>query len=165
MFYLGQSFKDAGIYNDALKCYDERIKMGGWSEEVYFAMYQKVNCLIKLNKSFEEIIAEGTKAYQFRPIRAEVLYSLIKYFRETKKYHLGYMYSKTASTIKQPKDILFVDTSIYKYKILDELALCSYWIGNYKESKEVCDYLLTLDLSEKDKQRIEQNRKFANDKL
>ena len=47
----------------------------------------------------------------------------------------------------------------------NELGVCSFWIGSYKESFDICDKLLKMDIPEDDKSRIKENREFAREKL
>lgn len=39
-FYLAQTLKDVGRYAESIEWYKERIKDGGWYEEVFYAKYQ-----------------------------------------------------------------------------------------------------------------------------
>ena len=40
VFYLAQSYFDLGDFANARKWYARRVEMGGWDEEVFFAMYR-----------------------------------------------------------------------------------------------------------------------------
>ena len=40
MFYLAQSYRDAGDFELALRYYKKRVEMGGWSEEIWYSLYQ-----------------------------------------------------------------------------------------------------------------------------
>jgi glycosyltransferase involved in cell wall biosynthesis len=39
-FYLGQTLKDVGKYEESISWYNERIKDKGWAEEIYYAKFQ-----------------------------------------------------------------------------------------------------------------------------
>ena len=39
-FYLGQSYRSMGDLVNARKWFARRAEMGGWDEEVYYAMYE-----------------------------------------------------------------------------------------------------------------------------
>ena len=141
-FYLGQSYKDAGKFEKAIEAYDKRISMGRWVEEHYFSIYQKAHCYVGLgdwNKAHETFL----EAHDFRPERAEPLYEIAKYYRENKKYALGYLYSKHASEIDLPKeDILFVSKDVYDWKIWDERSICAFYMRKRAEAFNISCLLL-----------------------
>lgn len=63
-------------------------------------------------------------------------------------------------------DRLFVDEGIYTWKMLDEFAIATYWVGRYDASRDACKQLLKTEaLPPNDRKRIEQNLQFANDRL
>ena len=65
--------------------------------------------------------------------RCEHLYEIAKYYLENNDFESGYKYAKLGSTIKFPEDqTLFLDRDVYDWKILDELAISSYYIGKYE---------------------------------
>lgn len=47
-FYLGQTLKDLGEYTESIRWYDERIKDGGFPEEVFYSRYMQGSCLEKM---------------------------------------------------------------------------------------------------------------------
>ena len=64
------------------------------------------------------------------------------------------------------QDILFIDRSIRDYRLKDELAVCSYWVGEYEESLRLNEELLENPLISKiDKKRITENKEFAENKI
>ena len=164
MFYLGQSYMNAGNPEQAIIAYDKRIAAGGWAEEVFYSLLQKARCMISLDKDFGDIMETCLKAYHVRPSRAESLHELVRYCRLNGRNYTGYMIGKFAKQIPLPtKDILFVDPYVYKYQILDEFSICAYWIGRYQESFDICTQLLTTEIP--DKKRIQTNLDFAKGKL
>jgi tetratricopeptide (TPR) repeat protein len=55
VFYLAQSLKDTGKFKDAIKRYKQRIKMGGWYEEVWYSYYMISKCWLLLkDENMEE---------------------------------------------------------------------------------------------------------------
>lgn len=56
----------------------------------------------------------GLKAYKFRPLRMESLYTLVKFFRIKEKYHKAWEYYKMSRAVEYPKsDMLFIDGFAY----------------------------------------------------
>jgi glycosyltransferase involved in cell wall biosynthesis len=141
-FYLGQSYKDGRNYEKAIEAYDKRISMGRWIEEHYFAIFQKAHCYLELGDwtKAHEIFLE---AHNLRPERAEPLYEIAKYYRENKKFALGYVYAKAASEIDLPKgDILFVSKDVYDWKSWDERSVCAFYLGKHSEAFNISVLLL-----------------------
>ena len=62
-------------------------------------------------------------------------------YRERKQYALAHLFASKAISIPRPDDILFLDTTTYDWRTLDEYAVASYWTGNYKESAAACEKL------------------------
>jgi hypothetical protein len=61
---------------------------------------------------------------------------------------------------------LFIDKTIYDYKIADELSICAYWVGAYQESFDLCEALLKNPaLPQEYIERIQANLQFAADQL
>ena len=121
-------------------------------------------CLSKLKSDFP--IHELVQAHEFRPSRVEAIYEIIKHYREEGYYDIAYSLCKRQLAKPRSQDILFIDKSIYDYKLIDELAVCAYWVGEYEES-----FILNRQLLENPylpaffKERIEENQKFAESKM
>jgi len=164
LFYLAQSLFDLGRHKKALKSYQSRIEIGGWEEEVYYSMFKKALCLKFIKPHFP--INELVQAHEFRPSRPEAIYEIIRHYREAGNYDIAYSLCKRQLSKPKSKDILFIDKSIYDYKMADELAVCSYWVGEYEESFRVSQELLkNPHLPLIFRERIENNKKFAENKM
>ncbi len=165
-FYLAQSYRDAGIIDKAYKNYLKRARMEGWPEENFVAQYQAGVLAIRLNKPYPEVLELLLNAYEKRPSRGtEPLHQLAAYCRQKNGYAQAYMFAKTGSEIPYPADMLFVEKDTYEWRILDELSIAAYWTGRYLESKNLCEKLLSMNLSETDTTRIKMNLDFAIQKL
>jgi glycosyltransferase involved in cell wall biosynthesis len=166
MFYLAQSYRDAGKYKLAIKNYEKRVAMGGWDQEIFWSLYQiaKMQQILQLDPSV--FISSFFKAFVYRDSRVEPLYYVINYYRMHNNYSLGYYFAKLAVSIPYPKDILFVEDWIYKYGILLELSICAYWIEKYEESKAISEKILKIsDLPQNVRTVVENNLKFAIQKI
>lgn len=151
LFYLAQSYKDVGQWDKAFKTYKKRAEMGGWNEEVYYCYYQMVNAQIYLVK--QGLNTEGDmleylmKSIEVNPERVEALYSVIRHYRITEKYRKAIVYSEYALSVTYPlNQKLFIERDIYTWKLLDEISICQYWIGNYQECKSNCNKLINSGL-------------------
>ena len=165
VFYLAQSYRDAGELRLALKWYQERVKLGGWDEEVWHSLFQ-VAVLHERLGDWSQALPAYLAAYDYRPARLEPLYELSRYYRERGKYAVAHLYAAAAFDRPVPSDILFLDESVYAWRILDEYAVSAYWLGKFDESLRVNDRLLTEGkLPESERARIEKNRDFCIAKL
>ena len=112
-FYLGQSLKDVGRFEEAIKCYKRRIEVGGWEEEVWYSFYQIGKCYHAMN-NIEKLESWMQRAWKRRPWRAEPLHYLTNYFRQASEHHKAYHYYLKGKDIPYPKDdLLFVEHSVY----------------------------------------------------
>ncbi len=129
VFYLAQTLKDTGKFEDAIKMYKKRISMGGWYEEVWYSHYMIGKCWLFLNNE-EKFETWMNKAYKYRRERAEPIYDLTKYFREVGQQIKSYHYYDIGSKIPTPKnDLLFIENNIYeKYLFEYELSIIHYYV-------------------------------------
>lgn len=127
-FYLAQTYKDIGNYQKAIDLYFKRIKMGECEEEIWYCYYMISKCWKYLNKT-KLFIKYALKAYNYRPTRAESIYSLTKYFRKIKDYENSYKYYKIGEVIKYPNDILFIEKNVYMYLFEYEYTILQYYLN------------------------------------
>jgi glycosyltransferase involved in cell wall biosynthesis len=151
VFYLAQSYKDVGQWDKAFEAYKKRASMGGWPEEVYYCYYQMVNAQIYLSK--QGVNTEGAmleylmKGIEVNPERVEALYAVIRHYRTTQQYTKAMVYARHGLMISYPyNQKLFIEKDIYDWKLLDEISICQYWVGDYWECRSNCKKLLTSGL-------------------
>ena len=144
-FYLAQSYFDSQQYEKSLDAYSKRAELGGWEEEVFYAMYRVAMIKAILDHPWPDIQQAFLDAYEFRPHRAEPLYQLSRCYRQIHdRPRLGFIYAKMAAEISYPHDdILFVQDDVYKYGVLDELAATAFYAGKphlgYSATKKLLD--------------------------
>lgn len=166
VFYLAQSYRDAGDSESAIKNYEKRATMGGWDQEVFYSKLQIAKLQEKLKMDPHIIEKSYLAAYQYRPIRAEPLCYLARFYRLQNDYEKAYQIAKKGLSIKQPGDNLFVDSSVYQYSLLFECSISSYYVGEYEESQKLCKQLLAMpNLPQNYRESVEGNIVFANTKL
>jgi tetratricopeptide (TPR) repeat protein len=165
IFYLAQTYFDMGEFLKSIECYKKRADAGGFDEEIYYSWYRIGAAYQRLGDE-KEMLNAFLKAYNLRPTRIEPLYELASYYRTVEKYHSGYMFAKMSSMVNYPEDVLFIAKNVYEWKRWDELAICAYWIGSYKESYDI--YFMLLDgslIPEDHLERVKKNMAYAKDKL
>lgn len=142
-FYLAQSYRDAGEPAKAYAHYQQRADMGGWVEEAYVARCEQGRMAIVLGHAHHDVLRIFMDAWQMRPVRAEALWYAARYCREHKRFAEGYLFALAGKDIPLPDDVLFVQREAYEWRLLDELAVNAYWIGQYRVSEEACQRLLS----------------------
>jgi glycosyltransferase involved in cell wall biosynthesis len=167
MFYLAQSYTDIGDYPKGIEWYTKRINAGGWYEEIYYSYYRIGKIHELMNSPWPDIEKAYMAAWKFLPSRAEPLYELAKYCRNHEMHERGYKFAKIGSTIPFPQDqMLFISQNVYKYEIIDEMAICAYYIGKYNECINICERIIKDGhIPECQIPRIQKNIEFAKNKL
>ena len=163
-FYLAQTCRDLGKYNQSYALYLSRTTMGAWDEEVWFSLYQVALALERMRKPESEIVNAYLTAYEFRPSRAEALYQLARYYRGLGKNSLAFLFSEKAVCIPKPDDRLFVEIEVYTWKSIDEMAVSAYQLGDYRLCASGCQMIINR-VPEDQLLRIKDNLKFALEKL
>jgi tetratricopeptide (TPR) repeat protein len=141
-FYLAQTYRDLGNLPRAIEHYEERLKMGGWEEEIWYSMYQ-IGCLQqRLGMAWMIVLHRFLDAHQLRPSRAEALYRVAKYYRETGQYRLGHLFAKAVLNVPEPDDLLFIERTVYEYELRLEYALCCFHLGVKHEAASAAEQIL-----------------------
>ena len=129
MFYLANSFRDLRKWKEAEVWYLERIKAGGWREEVTCSFEELGRCY-EMMKRPEQAIDTWIAGYEWDPSRAECLYNAVRLLRERGRNRVAWQLCKAANAIPYPKDdLLFVKRRVYELLIPYEVSLLAYY-GN-----------------------------------
>jgi len=163
VFYLAQSYRDGGVYDRALENYERRASMGGWDEEVYISLYWVANIKKILGKPKEEIIDSYMRAWEFRPIRLEALYNLIRFLIEEKRFNYAFALSTVAMRSPACNDVLFIEEEIWRWRMADEYSVLCYYTGNFTEAynsaKRLSESKFYDIIPDNEKERIQKNIK------
>lgn len=170
-FYLGQSYMCAGEYKKSIKAYKERIKRGGWQEEIFMSKYNIGLCYKRLScslydtsiniKYYKQSLFYLNDSYEYRPTRVEGLYEAAKFCRELGDYDKAYGYIKKGIDISIPNDVLFVMTRGYLWGFNFELTIICYFLNKYDEGLNACEKLLSQnDLPDDIKLQVQKNSQF-----
>ena len=161
VFYTAQSYHDSATLPDnreeneerlrrSMKYYQERInRLDGYEEERFYSQFRIGTIMKVLEKPWAEVHQALLKAYAMEPLRAEPIKVIIDHYLSTSEWHMAYVYSKFARSTfhgnnPYPARLLFVDESLYNWKLLEShAAACIY--TNRKEEGKVCyDEILKL---------------------
>jgi len=169
VFYMAQSYRDAGMNERALEGYQRRVDLGGWAEEVYISKYWIANLKQKMGKPDEEIIDSYLQAWEYRPNRIESLYHLIKFLGTRKRYALAFALASIGMKTGPCSDILFVEEEVWRWRMPDEYAVLCFYNGNAKEAYKTTKVLMESQffntISQVDQDRIKKNMEFYEQAL
>jgi glycosyltransferase involved in cell wall biosynthesis len=141
VFYLAQSYRDAGKPHEAMQLYERRVGMRGWDEETWYSLYQLGRLQEAILGDFRIGYFTLLQAYQIRPTRLEPIYPIVRFFNEHKQYHLAYNLARLITEVGYPPDILFVERPIYEYLLAYEYAICCHQTGRTEESIRIIQLL------------------------
>jgi len=169
-FYLANSYMNMGDYRNAIETYKERIRLGGWFEEVWYSYYNIGICYKNL-KDMPNAIYYWLEAYQYFPKRIDNLYEIVHYYRNEGKNNVAYMYYVAAlqQLLANPNaDYLFMKKSIYDYELDYEMSIIGYYCNpnNYYDLTKVsCKVLNCAYIPEWVRRNVLSNYKFYSKKL
>lgn len=131
-FYCARSYRDAGLYQEALSWFKKRaVITDGWSEEAYYSCLEIAQIYENEGKALEgrEYLE---KAIQINPNRAEAWSQLAKLYREAGQHHIAFAYAYMAKDLELNPDSLFSWNRVYDYWIPFELLENGVKIGNFE---------------------------------
>jgi hypothetical protein len=142
----------------------------GSAEETYVEQLAVARRALEFEEPEDVVLHEYLEAFNLRPTRVEPLHDLARYFRRKKQYGKAYVFARTGVEIEQPSDSLSVSQDVYDWRMLDELSVAAYWVGDYASAKEACETVLarvqgSLSVPAEDLSRIEENLAHALKKL
>ena len=166
VFYLAQSYRDAGEYQSALQNYQRRVAMGGWREEVWYALYQIAQIKQLLGAAWPEVMESYLAAWQFQPDRAGPLFRIAIYYQSQQLYHLSHLFLSRAMQLAAPgPHRLFVERTLYEYRIALEYAVACYYVGKHEEAVATNNRLLESGMLPPELvDQVVRNRQFSLDK-
>jgi tetratricopeptide (TPR) repeat protein len=170
-FLLAQAYREAGRLEQALAAYRKRVSIALGSDEERFVAQLEVGRLsVRLDAPEAAVLGELLRAYNLRPLRAEPLYELARYYRMRKGHAMATLFAKAGVETPRPDDRLFVVESVYTWQMLDELGAAALLAGDYVSAKEACQTLLErveggLAIPPEDSRRIRECLAQASAKL
>ncbi len=172
VFYLAQSYRDAGTpenHKKSLEWYTKRSEMlNGFWEEIYFSLLMCGSLKGSLQYPVHEILEAYRICGKANPHRAEHLIPIILHYHSVKEFDVAYIYSshamKFAGKSPFPNSSLFIDPSIYLWKIYDMHSLSCYYSGRMEEAKDTFRKLWKAlekgEVPQSEHARLTENKKF-----
>jgi glycosyltransferase involved in cell wall biosynthesis len=167
VFYLAQSYRDAGDLELALRHYRRRATMGGWADEAWHALYQAARVEERLGKPWPVVMAALLAAFQFQPDRAEPLYRIGMHYQEAREFHAAHLFLARGLNIPFPTgNRLFVEKAVYDYLLPMEYAVACYYVGDHAAAVAANEHLLACGrLPDHLADQVIRNRQFSLDAL
>jgi len=183
IFYTAQSYHDsAGIPDNreeneerlrrSLKYYRERIsRQDGYPEEIFYSQFRVGTIMRVLEEPFHLTLNELLKAYSMDPLRAEPIKAIIDHYLSVGEWHNAYLFAKFAKSNfhgknPYPQRLLFVDESLYIWKILEVHAAACFYSGRKEEAKQSFQEMVKISREQPqyftpdDLQKIQMNAQF-----
>jgi len=140
-YYCAQSYKDAGMHDDAIKWYKTNIADAGWSQE------RVVSCL-ELGKLYAArddhamAIHYWTKSIEIDDTRLEGVHKIMLYHLEGRRHDMVMnYYGMVREQLASPIDLtekLFVDRTPYDYGIDWLAVLAAFYSSKPRYGVEAC---------------------------
>jgi tetratricopeptide (TPR) repeat protein len=158
VFYLAHTHSGLGDHAEAIRHYEQRAGMGGWDEEVFYSMFQ-VGVLQAKHGDWPTAMAALIRAWEYRPARLEPLYELVSRLRVKGEYQAAHQLAQRGLDHQPPDDIIAVSPWIYRWGLLFEHSITSYWVGEHRAALAACQRLLAMrDLPDAYRQATMKNR-------
>lgn len=164
IYYLAQSYGDAGQPDKALEAIERIFDSTTWNEEEWSSRFRKARWSQMCHPESLDFINYYLEAYNTRPSRVEPLFYLLLYYASKKMWNVARLLGEEALKISYPDDILFVEKNIYDWRLKSELASVHYNLKNYEKALELSTELLrTPSLPTVEATRLESNIKKYKD--
>jgi glycosyltransferase involved in cell wall biosynthesis len=138
-FYLGNTYHDREMYEEAIEMYKKRVVFGGFQEEVFYAMYRMSLCY-KALKDEANFVGAAVSAWKYRPSRIESIFELVRYYKEQQQHKLASVFYRLVAGTPLSSDGLFVHANMYEYELDYEYSLSAFFVGE----KNVCQVYRNL---------------------
>lgn len=156
------------LKTEAIKYYHNRIKAGGFWEEVWYSYYNIGKLYMDMGE-VEKGIYNLQQSFILYPQRVENLYEIVKYYRENGLNHLAvhfYLMARNACETHTSRDYLFIQRDIYDYRLDYEMSIIGYYTNPTNiDMAKLCLQVLSHKGGEHHSVNIMSNYKFYADNL
>lgn len=166
-FYCARSYFDHGDYEKAIYFFTKRLSLGGYEDEIFYSLYQIALSQHNLKYDWKIVESSYMMAYNHSKHRLEPIYEIARHYRLNNDYNNAHKYTSIGIKIPYPPDkSLFVSSSLYKWKIVEEYALSSYYTNRFNESLKAYSFLINIkNLDDIALKRIQNGYNFAMKKV
>ena len=126
MFYLAQTLREVGRFQDAIRWYQRRIAGGGWDQEIWYSYYGIAHAYNGLGDE-ANFIKACLEAYNLQPTRGESLKLLSRFYREKGKSDAALLIAEALAETEYPGAQLFVERDVYDFGADQEIAISGFY--------------------------------------
>jgi len=159
MFYLAQTYHDAGMNRDAVKYWERYLSISTWKDEAYQAALYLTKDYMALNK-LDNAEKSMSKYIYCNPSRAEGFLLMGRIAYSQRRYHDSIDYFKQALACQNPRTQFFKELSAYTWAPWDSLSMSQYRAGLQEDAAASARKALDNNPPEKHRIRIENNLSF-----
>jgi tetratricopeptide (TPR) repeat protein len=142
-FYLANSYKDSGHFEEAIEYYKKRIEMGDWEQEVWYSNYNIANIYEHLGK-IGDALYYWLECYNLNPLRLENIYKIVHHYRVVGKCKTAKIFYDLAKEVLKKNidkdDYLFLQNDVYTYKFDYEFSI----IAGYVDIFNINDAVVSI---------------------
>lgn len=151
-FYLGNSYFDAGLFDQAIEWYEKRVLLGAWEQEIWYSYY-RLGQIYYDKKTFHKAIEYWLQATEIVPFRIENFYNIINHYQKENKFEIAEtFYSSALDILKKPCDrdiFLFYQKDVYEMKIYVLYLSFAYKL-RYPNVKRISDAIVKVSKTDND---------------
>ena len=125
-FYLANSYKDSGQYQNAIDNYKKRIELGGWIQEQYISCLRIYECYTHL-KQTENALYYLVKSFLYDKERFECVYELTRYYCQNNMDDVAYVYYSIVKSFYETKYL----TSSIDGKLFLDISKADFYLPYY----------------------------------
>jgi tetratricopeptide (TPR) repeat protein len=168
-FYLANSYLDSGNREKAIECYQKRIELGSWNQEVWYSYY-KIGLIYETLKKYDLAIYNWLKCSEILPNRIENLYEITKFYKNEIQNNLALMFYKLAKekiknqSLQERESFLFLKNDVYTHKLDYEFSIIACYVG-IKNINEAVINIMNHASDDRMIQSTLSNMKYYKDKL
>lgn len=139
-FYLANSYKDSGHFEEAIEYYKKRIDMGDWEQEVWYSNYNIANIYEHQGK-MGDALYYWMECYNLNPLRLESIYKIVHHYRVVGKCKSAKMFydlaKKALSQGIDKDDYLFLQNDVYTYLFDYEFSIIACYVNIFNTNDAV----------------------------
>lgn len=121
-FYYAQTLECLKEYSRAIEAYRDRIKLGGYREDLYTSQVRIGDCQYLLGDK-EAALSSWLLAFGMAPHRAEPLEKISREMLSRGYLEAAWHYAQGAAALPYPsEDVLFVDSDLYEKRAKEYLS-------------------------------------------
>ncbi|OGB86230.1 hypothetical protein A3J41_02450 [candidate division TM6 bacterium RIFCSPHIGHO2_12_FULL_38_8] len=135
VYYLAQTYFCLQDWDNAIKWYEKRITMNGYSGETFLAHYMLAEAY-GLAGNEKKMVNAYLKAFSLRPHRAEPLIKLAQHYYNIGAYNLCYVFAKYAVSMPYLDDFAPSDKWLYDFVRYSVVSATAGYFKEYQLGKQ-----------------------------